>query len=300
MYRLNFLNPHGYTKEDALNTGIYALRCIPNGRVYVGQTNSSFLDRWLCHQWLLSKHKHNRFIQRSFDKYGVKSFEIEILECIHVEDANAQTKKLNDREVYWIKHFREKLGEREVFNCNDGGDGYNPCKETREQISVKVKAYYTNPDNKAIISKRRKGKKKSELWKKKNSEIRRRLYETSDLGKKISESLQRVSKTPEYRRKCSENSKQMWETVTPELRSRMSRKGSHHSKDTCQHITNILKNKWQDPKYRMTMYRGRGIPETMVWIDFCLHDMFTYYPKLKKLHPIKRFQLFKEICKLHP
>lgn len=299
MHRLNFRNTFGYTQEESLQTGIYALRCISNGRVYVGQTNSSFLDRWLCHQYNLYRRRHNRFIQNSFNKYGAENFEIIILEIICETDQDKQILKLNDREVYWIKHFREKLGEREVFNCNDGGDGYNPCKETREQISVKVKAYYTNPDNKAIISKRRKGKKKSESWKKKNSEIRRRLFKNTDLGKKISESLQRVSKTPEYRKKCSENSKQMWETASPELRSRMSRKCSHHSKDTCQHITDILKNKWQDPKYRMTMYRGRGIPETMVWIDFCLHDMFTYYPKLKKLHPIKRFQLFKEICKLH-
>lgn len=251
-----------------------------------------------------------------------------------IKDLSELTQWLNDREVWWVKHIREQYGYRSLCNADDGGGGVNPSPElrairsrnqivrmhdqevidklsrklrkhyaehpeTHQKLSTSVKAYYANPDNKERISKQRKGIKKSESWKKNASATRKRLYETTDLAQRITEAIKKTTHTAEFRKKCSENSKRIWRESSPELRERMSFRGHHHSESTCQHITKILKDKWQDPKYRMIMYRGRGIPETMVWIDFCLHDIFVFYPHLKKLPPIRRFSIFQQICRLH-
>jgi group I intron endonuclease len=65
-------------------SGVYQIRCIPTGKVYVGSA-VNLRDRWYRHCKSLAGGKHrNRYLQSAWDKYGEQSFEFEILEYVDV------------------------------------------------------------------------------------------------------------------------------------------------------------------------------------------------------------------------
>lgn len=150
--------------ENQQRFGIYQIRCIPNGRVYIGQAARQFIRRWKEHQGDLFKKRHNPYMQNSFNKYGIDAFEVEVLEYLpeKLEKLNRLRLKeydlheslisnkesqeifdwLNKKEVFYIKQHREKYGYNSVFNCNDGGGGINPTKEYRENLSKSMKRVY--------------------------------------------------------------------------------------------------------------------------------------------------------------
>ena len=65
-------------KELRHKSGIYMLSC--NNRFYVGSSKTLY-DRLLEHRQKLLNNKHsNDFMQNAFNKYGINSFEYEILE----------------------------------------------------------------------------------------------------------------------------------------------------------------------------------------------------------------------------
>lgn len=54
--------------------GIYAIVCIPTGKMYIGQTRTSFLARWLNHQFDIEHNRHNKYFTNSYKKYGAEKF----------------------------------------------------------------------------------------------------------------------------------------------------------------------------------------------------------------------------------
>ncbi len=61
-------------------SGVYTIRCRPNGRQYIGSTIHTE-DRWRQHVGDLKESKHfNHHLQRAWDKYGEEAFEFTILE----------------------------------------------------------------------------------------------------------------------------------------------------------------------------------------------------------------------------
>jgi group I intron endonuclease len=65
-------------------SGVYQIRCIPTGKVYIGSA-VNLRDRWYRHRKSLSRGTHrNRYLQNAWDKYGSQSFEFEILEYVDV------------------------------------------------------------------------------------------------------------------------------------------------------------------------------------------------------------------------
>lgn len=80
--------------------GIYGIRNIHNGKVYVGQTLLSFGDRKDHHFSMLRHGKHsNKKLQADWDIYGEISFEIICLEVVSEEQ------DLNKKEEQYIRHF---------------------------------------------------------------------------------------------------------------------------------------------------------------------------------------------------
>lgn len=163
------------TEKDMKRYGIYEIRCIPNSRVYIGQAKRCFITRWLEHQGDLLKHRHNQYMQRSYDKYGIEMFEVSVLEflpdelehlnnlrlkglkerkeLITSEDTQKITQWLNDKETYYIKKYRNEHGYKSVFNANDGGNGQNPTPELRRRIGQKIhELYLASPERKQILS----------------------------------------------------------------------------------------------------------------------------------------------------
>lgn len=67
---------------------IYIIKCIPNNKVYIGQTNN-FNRRVSEHLYDLNKgNHHNVYIQHDFNLYGVSNFQFEIISVVSDDNAN--------------------------------------------------------------------------------------------------------------------------------------------------------------------------------------------------------------------
>lgn len=85
-------------KDVAPESGIYTIECLKNNRVYVGQS-VNIMARWHEHASRLLRGNHgNKALQQDFDKFGIESFEAEIVQVCPRGALLAQ-------ELYWAKYF---------------------------------------------------------------------------------------------------------------------------------------------------------------------------------------------------
>lgn len=119
-------------REDNIyfRIGIYGIRNLINGKIYVGKTGMNFGDRWDSHRSLLNSGKHdNPHLQRAWNKYKQENFEFIVLEDCEVDE-------LSDREKYYIKLYKD-MGL--AYNIHDGGDeGYNLGKHLSDDTKRKI------------------------------------------------------------------------------------------------------------------------------------------------------------------
>ena len=110
--------------------GIYGIRNVINGKIYVGKTGMNFGDRWDSHRSLLNSGKHdNPHLQHAWDKYKQENFEFIVIEDCSVDE-------LSDKEKYYIKLYKD-MGL--AYNIHDGGDeGYNLGKHLSEDTKRKI------------------------------------------------------------------------------------------------------------------------------------------------------------------
>lgn len=82
------------------NTGVYRIRNILNGHLYIGSTAEDFAKRWRLHRNSLRKSAHHSFkLQLAWKKYGESAFVFEVVEL-----ASADT--CLDREQYYIDSLK--------------------------------------------------------------------------------------------------------------------------------------------------------------------------------------------------
>ena len=121
-------------REDNIyfRIGIYGIRNLINGHIYVGKTGMNFGDRWDSHRSLLNNGKHdNPHLQSAWNKYKQDNFEFVVLEDCKVDE-------LSDREQHYIKLYKD-LGI--AYNIHDGGDeGYNLGKHLSDETKQKIGA----------------------------------------------------------------------------------------------------------------------------------------------------------------
>lgn len=112
--------------------GIYIIKNLKNGKVYVGQSRDIY-RRWKEHKNELNKNKHcNVKLQNAWNKYGSDAFSFIIqLEC-GVDDLN------NNEKIFVKKYDSYKNG----YNMTHGGEE-SPAilKEVREKISNTKNSY---------------------------------------------------------------------------------------------------------------------------------------------------------------
>ena len=126
--------------------GVYMIRNIINGKVYIGSTRDTFKNRWRTHKRLLKCNKHcNKHLQSSYNKYGVDKFEYQIVEITD------PTKALT-REGYYIKLYKSTnpnygYNQAEV----DENGKTNLSDETKRKLSKTIKQLWKegfyNPAN---------------------------------------------------------------------------------------------------------------------------------------------------------
>lgn len=104
-------------KEDYFKCGIYIIRNIQNGKIYVGQSKN-IPHRFKQHLEKLINNKHyNKYLQRAFNKYGNSSFELTPIYYCKEEE-------LSKIESYFIKLYK---------SCNKI-HGYNLTEDTSRHI----------------------------------------------------------------------------------------------------------------------------------------------------------------------
>jgi hypothetical protein len=106
-----------YEIDQLQHTGVYSIYCKDNDTYYIGSTRytgenislskKGFYGRWTNHLSHLLKDKHrNKYLQHTFNKYGLESLKFEILEFV-------EPNKCIEREQYWLNYYKEK---HKIFN----------------------------------------------------------------------------------------------------------------------------------------------------------------------------------------
>lgn len=108
-----------------MESGIYIIRNIRNGKCYIGQTNN-LKARWIKHKNFLKNNKHhNRHLQAAWNKYGAEEFVFEILEECPIEE-------LDEKETYYIRKYETCING---YNLDEGGQGIRGYKHTEEELA---------------------------------------------------------------------------------------------------------------------------------------------------------------------
>src|SRR5918911_1676979 len=94
--------------EPPRSAGVYQIRCIPTGQIYIGST-VDLRARWGQHRWSLRRGKdQNSFLQRAWNKYSETRFEFSVLELV-------DESRLLQAEQAWI----------DSTGCADRNIGFN-------------------------------------------------------------------------------------------------------------------------------------------------------------------------------
>lgn len=141
---------------------IYKITCKVNGKVYIGQTRSSFRRRYdtggtgiervyrYFQSCIRNNRSYNRHLLHAIEQYGFDNFEID-----EVFDVAYSGDELDAKEKYWIAYF-QSTDEACGYNCEGGG---NPEKEvskqTRTRQGLSQKKRFSDPDNKKYLYQRR-------------------------------------------------------------------------------------------------------------------------------------------------
>lgn len=231
--------------------GIYVIRCVPNGCVYVGQAMNCRV-RFNHHKHHLRKNKHgNPRLQNAWNAHGEAAFEFVVLEECAVD-------LLDLREQHHLDAV--KATDVDVFNCGvvapcpNRGRKLAPLPaEHRKKISKSLLGHKRSPEERKIISERSKGRVTSQETREKqriaklgkklkpehaakaaaarvgkphkvNEAARQRILERNRTMKHTPEALEKMRQaalgrtlTPEARAKCSAAAKQYWANKKLEL-----------------------------------------------------------------------------------
>lgn len=135
-------------KNPTIRSGVYAIRCLENGKVYIGSA-VNFRSRWRVHRCHLSKGTHHsQHLQFAWNKYGADRFIFEILETV-LDRSN-----LIQVEQAWldrIRPFDRKIG----YNLSPTASsclGYKATPKTRAKLSAIHKKRLKDPAERERLS----------------------------------------------------------------------------------------------------------------------------------------------------
>ena len=159
---------------------IYCIRCLANGKLYIGQTVKS-LNRRFNQHIAEAKRGGRTKLHRAIRKYGEENFTVEEVMWVEAPTKQALKAKLDFLEIHFIQKFDTR---RNGYNTGEGGEGHSQdahplygkhrSREVREKISRSLKGRPLSPEHRRHISQTEKGKFVSEETRRKISEARKR------------------------------------------------------------------------------------------------------------------------------
>lgn len=131
--------------------GIYQIKNLTNGKIYVGQTRN-YERREMAHFSSLERGEHhNEHLQRSYLKNGRDNFKCELLE-------KCKEEQLDEREIHYIQKLN-CLSNQNGYNLMTGGQVYRKFTlETRMKMSESGKGRVFSEEHKQRISSSLKGR----------------------------------------------------------------------------------------------------------------------------------------------
>ncbi len=131
-------------------TGVYQIRNVVNGKVYVGSSSQSLKYRWEIHRAKLRAGRHgNRYLQNAWNKHGETAFRFEIIE-------RCSPRCCVKREQHWID-CRQSVNPRLGYNRNPTAGsmlGFRHSEETKAKMGAAGRGRRHREDVKACISRK--------------------------------------------------------------------------------------------------------------------------------------------------
>lgn len=121
--------------------GVYQIKNLLNGKIYIGSTITSFIYRWRQHSSKLKMGKHkNGHLQSSYTKYGDSNFEYTILYVGEsISDIRAKEQELIDS--------LDSCNPNKGYNLDSIVDRYVRSEETKRKISLSRKGKCAGSSN---------------------------------------------------------------------------------------------------------------------------------------------------------
>lgn len=136
-----------------MNTGVYTITNIIDGKIYVGGTINSFKKRKEAHFRQLKNNEHsNKHLQNAWNKYGAENFIFEVLEETIKEYAYSQ-------EQYWIN----------MLDVCNNKYGYNI-----DSVPIYIKGYIKSKESVKKTADKIRGRKATDTTKQKMSESQKK------------------------------------------------------------------------------------------------------------------------------
>lgn len=149
------VNEYGRIPKS-ITSGVYEIRCIRNGRRYIGSA-VNITARWRLHYTQLQANKHHSMhLQRAWNKYGEAGFIFRVIESCKELTAVS-------REQHYIDTLNPEFNSRP----NAGSQlGFKHSEDSRKKMSVARRRNPSSPrkgmrhteEAKALISQNRRGK----------------------------------------------------------------------------------------------------------------------------------------------
>jgi len=164
-------------------TGIYIIKNLIDGKVYIGQSKNVEY-RLRIHKAKLRHGAHyNTHLQRAFHKYGEKAFKFGVV-CKCSED------ELDERERGWIDWYRS-TDRKHGYNHESGGRAQKTISaETRRAVSEANKRRIVTDETRRKLSEAGKGRifgPRSDEWRRKQSEAHKGITYSDETRRKVSE-----------------------------------------------------------------------------------------------------------------
>jgi group I intron endonuclease len=178
-----------------MKSGIYLIKNMINGKVYVGSTVNAKRRKY-SHFTALRKNKHhNAHLQFSFNKYGEENFEYYIITYCHVNI-------LLQKEDFYINYYKS-MDRCFGYNINTA-ERHGTSDSTKRKISESLMGN-KNPNYNKPMPEETKRKISEALMGRKNSNYNKPMSEETKLklSKSVSAAMKGVPKSEEHKKNLS-------------------------------------------------------------------------------------------------